>query len=120
MIVLSNNTHSLIKCEELPKSIITIKDLIDKFGEVVFMYRVRCTDEQAKEWGFDDIWTGVCEYKNGELISCDGDNYYLDDEVIDYKMRNDGKTIDVWINGSMMTSSEYKEYLKRHKAEINK
>lgn len=44
----------------------------------------------------DDVFAGFCRYENGELISEDGDNYSLEDEIIKYEMKLDNS-----INGTM-------------------
>jgi len=43
-----------------------------------------------------DVLAGFCRYENGELISEDGDNYSLEDEIIKYEMKLDNS-----INGTM-------------------
>ena len=43
-----------------------------------------------------DVLAGFCRYENGELISEDGDNYSLEDEIIKYEMKLDNN-----INGTM-------------------
>lgn len=32
-----------------------------------------------------NVFAGMCEYKNGELISSDGDSYSLQDELINWE-----------------------------------
>lgn len=42
-----------------------------------------------------DIFIGCCKYINGELISLDGDNYSLKDNILKYEIDEDDLT--VWV-----------------------
>lgn len=37
-----------------------------------------------------DLFVGLCEYKDNELISLDGDSYSLESEISYYEWFNDG------------------------------
>lgn len=43
----------------------------------------------------EDVFMGMCEYKDGQLISLDWDSYSLDDEISSYKWDKYG--LIVWI-----------------------
>lgn len=55
----------------------------------------------------NDIFTGICTYKNGELIPVDHGTYSLDDEIEDYQMFHDEErdkwTLTVWYTSSCQT-----------------
>ncbi len=55
----------------------------------------------------NDIFAGICTYKNGELIPVDHDTYSLDDEIEDYQMFHDEErdkwTLTVWYTSSWQT-----------------
>lgn len=59
----------------------TIKEVLEKYNlldkTVKIEYRTYTPE-------YEDIFAGACKYKNGELISADGDNYSLDDVVFKY------------------------------------
>lgn len=51
-----------------------------------------------------DVFIGACDYENGELISLDGDNYSLEDEISDwnvsyYNSREGVLEVVVYLNG---------------------
>lgn len=82
------------------KNYITLKDIIEKLGNKNYDFiEVRCrwTDKNGQ---MQDIFFGGCSYKDGVLISLDGDTYSLNDLYDDYKeFTNDGKTcLTVWEN----------------------
>lgn len=47
-------------------------------------------------WG-DDMLFGYCHWTGTELISGDGDNYYLDDEISKYMFDLEKKRLVYWI-----------------------
>ena len=69
-----------------------IKDgKLKKYDPLTIEYRTWARDKS-------DILAGYCKYTSGKLISMDGDNYYLNDEMADYEFQiNDGKPLlTVW------------------------
>ena len=55
----------------------------------------------------NDIFVGICIYKNGELIPVDHDTYSFDDEIEDYQMFHDEEhnkwKLTVWYTSSCQT-----------------
>ena len=43
-----------------------------------------------------DIFAGACEYKDGEIISLDGDSYSLEDEISAYEYDKQNNILAVW------------------------
>ncbi len=43
-----------------------------------------------------DCFTGAADYRDGELVSLDGDDYGLDDEIVKYELSEDRGTLLVW------------------------
>ena len=60
----------------------------------------------------NDIFAGLCIYKNGELEAVDHDNYSLDDEIEDYEMSHDEErdkwTLAVWYKSEWDSSDSNK------------
>ncbi len=50
----------------------------------------------------DDVDTlyGFCCYKNGELLNVDGDNYSLDDEIVNHELYKNDWLV-VWQDGKI-------------------
>lgn len=59
----------------------TIGDLIKNKDYDYIEYRIALLDPRFTE----PIFAGVCESKNGKLISLDGDSYSEDEEVIRFE-----------------------------------
>ena len=47
-------------------------------------------------WGGDMLF-GYCHWTGTELISGDGDNYSLDDEIVKYEFDEEKKELTYWI-----------------------
>lgn len=58
-----------------------IKDLIQKKDYDYISYRITLPEKA----GGGDTFFGCAASKNGKLISLDGDNYYEDEEILDYR-----------------------------------
>lgn len=61
-----------------------------------------------------DVFAGFCRYENGKLISEDGDNYSLEDEIIKYEMKLDNNIngtmqmhLTVWYESEWITDDNY-------------
>ena len=72
-----------------------LRDLIPANKSVHIEYRCnapKCDDE-------DDMLFGYCYWNGNELISGDGDNYYLNDVIENYEWRHTdkGDYLTVWI-----------------------
>ena len=68
-----------------------LRDLLPANENVSIEYRCntpKCDDE-------DDMLFGYCYWDGEELLSGDGDNYYLNDVIERYQC--DGKRLTVWI-----------------------
>ena len=73
----------------------TIRELVNGLDSVEVEYRTFTPDGQ-------DMFTGMAEYKNGQLYSLDGDNYSLDDQVSRWEYGNNILTVwyeSRWISG---------------------
>lgn len=66
-------------------------DLLNGGDVPLIMYRTNSPFEDE-----EDMLYGYCKYENGELISLDGDNYYLNDEIFDWEYN--GEILTVWID----------------------
>lgn len=69
-----------------------IKGIKKKYTPLTIEYRTWAQDKS-------DVLAGYCKYENGKLISLDGDNYSLNDEIADYEfiITDDGKPLlTVW------------------------
>lgn len=66
-----------------------IRDILPKTPINEITYRMR------NDAGEDDLF-GYCAWDGKQLISLDGDSYFLDEEILEYKYREDG-TLIVWI-----------------------
>lgn len=55
-------------------------------GPLVICYRTVVEVENFPSGAVEkiDFFAGICQYENGELLSLDGDNYSLDDEIYKY------------------------------------
>lgn len=62
-----------------------LKDILNGHNYKVIEYRVILPER----FGGDSIFTGKCQYINGNLISLDGDSYSLEDEIIEYELYHD-------------------------------
>lgn len=64
------------------KEILNYLDESDTPDELEIQYRTRIDTDD----GVQDILAGYCKYdfETGQLISEDGDNYSLNDEIVDY------------------------------------
>lgn len=54
-------------------------------------------------WG-EDILFGYCSWTGEELLSIDGDTYYLDDEIDKYEF--DGNNLTYWIKGEWIGAED--------------
>ncbi len=76
---------------------VTLKDVIAKIGILPKVLNITYRTYTPDGW---DVFAGSCEYyqETGELIAKDGDDYYLDDPVMEYEIGyNDGeKYLTVW------------------------
>lgn len=66
-----------------------IKDILPGRPINEIVYRMRGD-------GVEDELFGYCAWDGNRLISLDGDSYYLDEEILEYKYNDDGK-LTVWI-----------------------
>lgn len=44
----------------------------------------------------EDIFFGSCHWSGTKLISDDGDDYSIDDEILKYEFSKDGKQLTYW------------------------
>ena len=68
-----------------------LRDLLTKDKPIDIEYRCNA----PKGYDEDDMLFGYCHWDGKELISGDGDNYYLRDIVERYQC--DGKHLTIWI-----------------------
>lgn len=84
---------------------ITLKEILSCYDNKNFeTIECRCVWYDENDEFFDELF-GFCQYKNGELISLDGDSYSLDDLYIMSEERENG-----WL-----TVYEYGEYTTESK-----
>ncbi len=81
----------------------TLKEIVEGNDYPCIVYRTKTT---LSDGTTDDIYLGECSYINGELKGFDGDNYYLDDEIVEHKFTNDGG-LTVWIEATLKPAGEY-------------
>lgn len=80
-------------------------------GPLVICYRTVVEVENFPSGGTEelDMFTGICRYEiNGTLLSLDGDNYSLDDEICRYEegtSKNGEKVLTVWYESEWITNS---------------
>ena len=67
-----------------------------KLRDVIPDYPLDC---QVRCYGADgeDMLFGYCRWTGEELISVDGDSYYLDDEISKYELDEENKELTYWI-----------------------
>ena len=53
----------------------------------------------------DDMLFGYCHWTGTELVSDDGDSYYLDDEVEKYEFDEDGRLV-YWFKGEWIGAED--------------
>lgn len=77
-----------------------LRDLLsDKPLEIEYRCNApKCDDE-------DDMLFGYCRWDGNELISLDGDNYYLNDVIERYQC--DGEHLTVWIEVVWSSDKNY-------------
>lgn len=73
---------------------VRLKDLLPDYKKVQIQYRCNSPRFHADLEG--DMLFGYCEWDGANLISGDGDNYYLND-IIDHHEWNDESHLTVWI-----------------------
>lgn len=50
----------------------------------------------------DDMLFGYCHWTGSELVSGDGDSYYLDEEVVKYEFDEENGRLTYWIHSEWM------------------
>lgn len=81
----------------------TVKDALDYYtglNDISIMYRTFGPNRE-------DLFAGYCRYTGGELISEDGDSYYLSDVICDHKLEYDNDNnpyLIVWYESEWMTN----------------
>lgn len=68
----------------------TLKDILSDYP--IEYIEVRTNDP----WG-DDMLFGYCHWTGTELISGDGDSYYLDEEINKYELDEENGKLIYWI-----------------------
>lgn len=78
----------------------TLREIINEIGNPDYIeIEVRCKYSIGYDMEEDDF-IGMCEYKNGELISRDGDSYSLGDIYDEYEIVADQENLlTVWEYG---------------------
>ena len=77
-----------------------LRDLLTKDRPLDIEYRCNAPKYDDE----DDMLFGYCRWDGKELISCDGDNYYLNDVIERYLC--DGKRLTVWIEVKWSSDGE--------------
>ena len=67
----------------------TVKDILPD-------YPIECIVRTNDPWG-DDMLFGYCHWTGTELISGDGDSYYIDEEIDKYEFDEENGELTYWI-----------------------
>ena len=67
-----------------------VKDILPSYP--LEMIEVRTNDPFG-----DDMLFGYCYWTGESLVSADGDNYYLDEEVVKYEFDKENRKLIYWI-----------------------
>lgn len=69
-----------------------LKDAIQQddrdYDYIEYRYHLKRKNGQV-----EDIFVGACSYKDGEIISLDGDDYSLEDYIESYEIREKDMTV---------------------------
>lgn len=66
-----------------------------KLKDILPSYHIRNIEVRTNDPDGDDMLFGFCHWTGTELISGDGDNYYLNEEISKYEF--DGTNLTYWI-----------------------
>ena len=68
-----------------------------KLKDILPNYPIKNMEVRMNGPDGEDMLFGYCSWTGTELISEDGDNYYLNDEISKYEFSNDGRDLTYWI-----------------------
>ena len=71
-----------------------------KLKDILPSYAINNIEVRTNDPFCDDMLFGFCHWTGTELISGDGDNYYLDEEISKYEF--DGAHLTYWIISEWM------------------
>ena len=82
-----------------------LRDLLPANKNVSIEYRCNAPKRDDEE----DMLFGYCHWDGNELISGDGDNYYLNDVIENYEWRytDEGDYLTVWIEVVWSSDKDY-------------
>lgn len=78
----------------------TIRDIVQD-GMIVDL---RSSHEEKR---FDNVWLGSFKYLCGEVISLDGDDYSLDEEVERYEIDTEQNVLICWVKTEFTTADDF-------------
>ena len=68
-----------------------------KVKDILPSYPLEWIEVRTNDPFGDDMLFGYCHWTGTNLVSADGDNYYLDEEVVKYEFDEENRKLIYWI-----------------------
>ena len=73
-----------------------------KLRDILPSYPLQNIQVRTNDSFGDDMLFGYCHWTGSELVSGDGDSYYLDEEIVKYEFDEENGELTYWIYSEWM------------------